>query len=81
DEAPVISAADNTPLAAGMILALEPKFSFPDLGVVGVEDTFLVTETGVEKLTGADYELLVEFIPRDRRADTMCSSHSEEGKW
>ena len=67
DEAPVISAADNTPLAAGMVLALEPKFSFPDLGVVGVEDTFLVTDTGVEKLTGADYEGRVEFCPRGSR--------------
>ena len=47
-------------LEAGMVLALEPKFSFPGLGVVGVEDTFLVTETGVEKLTGASYEGTVE---------------------
>jgi len=59
DEGPVIAAAENTSLAAGMVLALEPKFSFPDLGVVGVEDTFLVTETGVEKLTGAGYEGLI----------------------
>jgi Xaa-Pro dipeptidase len=66
DEAPVIAAAEKTLLANGMVLALEPKFSFPDLGVVGVEDTFLVTETGVEKLTGASYEGLVEFLPRDR---------------
>ncbi|MCK9390472.1 MAG: Xaa-Pro peptidase family protein [Syntrophales bacterium] len=66
DEAPVIATAEETPLAAGMVLALEPKFSFPDLGVVGVEDTFLVTDTGVEKLTGASYECLIEFLPRDR---------------
>ena len=67
DEAPVISAADNTPLAAGMVIALEPKFSFPELGVVGVEDTFLVTDTGVEKLTGADYEGIVDFCHRGSR--------------
>ena len=60
DEAPVIAAGGRTPLEAGMVLALEPKFSFPGLGVVGVEDTFLVTETGVEKLTGASYEGTVE---------------------
>ena len=78
DEAPVIAAAEQLPLAAGMVLALEPKFSFPDLGVVGVEDTFLVTETGVEKLTGASYEGLVEFLPRDRcKADPSMTV----GKW
>jgi len=74
DEGPVITAAEKTPLAAGMVLALEPKFSFPDLGVVGVEDTFLVTETGVEKLTGASYEGLIEFLPRDRcKADSSMT--------
>jgi len=67
DEAPVIAAAEMTPLATGMVLALEPKFSFPDLGVVGVEDTFLVTETGVEKLTGASYEGTVDFCHRGSR--------------
>lgn len=60
DEAPVIAGGSKVPLAAGMVLALEPKFSFPELGVVGVEDTFLVTATGVEKLTGASYEVQVE---------------------
>jgi len=60
DEAPVIAGGSKVPLAAGMVLALEPKFSFPELGVVGVEDTFLVTATGVEKLTGAGYEVQVE---------------------
>jgi len=60
NEAPVIAGGSKMPLAAGMVLALEPKFSFPDLGVVGVEDTFLVTEAGVDKLTGASYEVIVE---------------------
>ncbi len=63
DEAPVIAAGGRIPLAAGMVLALEPKFSFPGIGVVGVEDTFLVTEMGVEKLTGTNYEVTVEPRP------------------
>ena len=34
-----------------MVFALEPKFVIPGVGAVGVENSFLVTETGVEKLT------------------------------
>ena len=35
----------------GHVIALEPKFTFPGEGVVGVEDVLLVTENGGEKLT------------------------------
>ena len=34
-----------------MIIALEPKVIFPGKGVVGIENTHLVTETGLESLT------------------------------
>jgi Xaa-Pro aminopeptidase len=34
-----------------MAIAVEPKFHFPGEGVVGVEDTFVVTDGGREKLT------------------------------
>jgi Xaa-Pro aminopeptidase len=33
-----------------MILALEPKYVSPGQGVVGIENTFLVTDRGMEKL-------------------------------
>ncbi|HQJ31290.1 MAG TPA: M24 family metallopeptidase, partial [Syntrophales bacterium] len=57
DEFPVIAKEGAVPLATGMVLALEPKFSFPGLGVIGVEDTYLVTAAGAERLTGADYSV------------------------
>jgi Xaa-Pro dipeptidase len=60
DELPVFVKNNTMPLAKGMIFALEPKFSFPDAGVVGVEDNFAVTEVGYEKLTAGSYDVTVE---------------------
>jgi len=51
DEIPFIARGAPTVLAAGMVFALEPKFVFPGEGAVGVENTYLVTETGYEVLT------------------------------
>jgi len=42
-------------LASGMVIAIEPKFNFPGEGVVGVEDTFVVTDKGSQRLTNASY--------------------------
>jgi Xaa-Pro dipeptidase len=42
-----------------MVIALEPKFIFPGEGVVGVENTFLVTEAGMEKLNRFPDDLMV----------------------
>lgn len=50
DELPVLASGFKTPLEAGMVLALEPKFVFPD-GAVGIENTFLVGNNGLETLT------------------------------
>jgi Xaa-Pro dipeptidase len=50
DEWPLIGKNSDHILEKGMVVALEPKFIFPGEGVVGVENTFLVTETGMEKL-------------------------------
>jgi len=38
-------------LEPGMVIAVEPKFTFPGQGVVGIENTYVITETGFEKLT------------------------------
>ena len=51
DELPVIARGLDLVLEAGMVLALEPKFIFPNLGVVGVEDTYLVRPDSLEPLT------------------------------
>jgi Xaa-Pro aminopeptidase len=54
DEFPFIAKGSRTVLAPGMTFALEPKFVFPAEGAVGLENTYLVTETGFEKLTLMD---------------------------
>ncbi|MNL87443.1 Xaa-Pro dipeptidase [compost metagenome] len=51
DELPVLAKGFIYPLAPGMVIAIEPKFTFPGRGVVGIEDTYLITEDGYEKLT------------------------------
>jgi Xaa-Pro aminopeptidase len=47
DEYPFLAAGQTLALQAGMTLALEPKLIFPDKGVVGVENTHLVTDDGL----------------------------------
>lgn len=49
DEMPVFAEGFDMVLEEGMTFALEPKFVF-DRGVVGIENTFALTENGVEKL-------------------------------
>jgi Xaa-Pro dipeptidase len=52
DELPVLTTSDLQ-LAEGMVFALEPKFVLPGLGAIGVENTWLVTATGLSCLTQA----------------------------
>ncbi len=54
DEFPFLAAGHSYPLDAGNVFALELKMVYPDRGAVGFENMFVVTETGVEKLTPAD---------------------------
>lgn len=51
DEFPFIAKGQRLQLETGMILALEPKVIFPGEGVVGVENTHLITENGLEPLS------------------------------
>ena len=50
DEWPIIGRDSQTVLEEGMVMALEPKFVFPGEGVVGIENTFVVTAHGMKKL-------------------------------
>jgi Xaa-Pro dipeptidase len=58
DEFPFIAKGSKTVLAPGMAFAMEPKFVFPGEGAVGLENAYLVTETGFEKLTQLDEEII-----------------------
>jgi Xaa-Pro dipeptidase len=51
DELPVLARGFLTPLEPGMVIAIEPKFTFPGRGVVGIENSYAITETGFEKLS------------------------------
>jgi Xaa-Pro aminopeptidase len=42
-----------------MILALEPKLIFPGKGVVGVENTHVVTKDGLEQLGQFQDEIVI----------------------
>ena len=50
DEYPFLAAGQQLELQAGMTIALEPKLIFPGKGVVGIENTHVVTEDGLEQL-------------------------------
>jgi Xaa-Pro aminopeptidase len=52
DELPVLTGS-SLELEPGMVFALEPKFVLPELGAVGIENTWVVTAGGVERLTHA----------------------------
>lgn len=51
DEFPFITARFPYPLEADMVLAFEPKFFLPEIGMIGQEDTGRITPAGVEWLT------------------------------
>jgi len=51
DELPVLAQGFDVPLVSGQTIAVEPKFAFPDLGPVGIENTFAVTKNGGEKIS------------------------------
>ena len=51
DEYPVLAQGFKVALKAGQTLAIEPKFVLPGIGVIGIENTFAVTDKGGEKIT------------------------------
>jgi len=59
DEFPLLAKGFSQPLEIGMVFAFEPKFIFPEMGVVALEDDYAVTENGVERLTHADDRIIV----------------------
>ena len=58
NELPVLTPRSKEVLEEHMVFALEPKFVLPGIGAVGIENTYLVTSQGVEKLTNAPEEVI-----------------------
>jgi Xaa-Pro aminopeptidase len=52
DEPPVIAKDFDEPLVEGMVIAVEPKRGVTGVGMVGTENTYLVTPNGGKSLTG-----------------------------
>lgn len=46
NEQPVIAPRSKAVLAAGNVIAIEPKFVIPSIGAVGIENTYAVREAG-----------------------------------
>jgi Xaa-Pro dipeptidase len=58
DDYPVVSPHFDSVLEEGMVLALEPKFVFPQKGIVGLEDDYLVTSNGLKRLAETHQDLI-----------------------
>jgi len=58
DEVPVIAEKFKDPLEENMTLAIEPKKGIQGVGMVGVENTFIVTRKGGKCITGENPGLI-----------------------
>ena len=58
NELPVLTTRSKDILQPGMTFAFEPKFVLAGIGAVGIENTFLVTDSGVEKMTLWDENII-----------------------
>ena len=58
NELPVLTTRSKDILQPGMTFAFEPKFVLAGIGAVGSENTFLVTDSGVEKMTLLDENII-----------------------
>ena len=58
DEYPVISPRYDGILEEGMVFALEPMFVLPQEGIVGLEDDYLVTSNGLQRLTHTEQAVI-----------------------
>ena len=58
NEMPVLAPRMKQELEPGMVFALEPKIVLPDIGPVGIENSWVVTTEGLEKLTLCGEEIV-----------------------
>jgi len=59
DEFPFLAAGQKFKLKEGMTIALEPKLIFPGQGVVGIENTHVVTRDGLEQFGKFPEEIII----------------------
>ena len=59
NELPVLAPRSRDILCKGMAFAMEPKFVIPGVGAVGTENTYIVTEDGLERITHFPQEIQI----------------------
>lgn len=58
DEYPVFARGFDLPLEEGMVMAVEPKRGVPGTGLMGIENTYMVTDKGGVSLTGDNTSII-----------------------
>ena len=58
NELPVIAPRSRDVLARHNVIALEPKFVVPHVGATGIENTYIVTDSGLECITNAPEDII-----------------------
>ncbi|MDI9513597.1 MAG: M24 family metallopeptidase, partial [Bacillota bacterium] len=58
DELPVIAQGFDDAIQEGMAFAVEPKKGIAGIGMVGIENTFIITADGSECITGTSRGLI-----------------------
>ena len=58
NELPVLAPRFDEPLVAGNTLAIEPKYTHPEWGVIGVENTYAVRADRLENLTEISEDII-----------------------
>ncbi|ACL74947.1 M24 family metallopeptidase [Ruminiclostridium cellulolyticum] len=58
DELPVIAKGFDKPIKENMVFALEPKKGISQVGMVGGEDTYIITPDGGECITGGGKDII-----------------------
>ena len=58
NELPVIAPRSRDVLKEHNVIALEPKFVVPGVGAVGIENTYIVTADGLQRITDAPEDII-----------------------
>jgi Xaa-Pro aminopeptidase len=58
DELPVLAKGFKMPIRENMVFAVEPKKGIPEIGMVGIENSFVVTPEGGRSITGSNPGLI-----------------------
>lgn len=58
NELPVIAPRSKDILQLNNVIAIEPKFVIPQVGAVGIENTYIVTANGLERITNAPEHII-----------------------